>query len=474
MSTTRILIRLATGLTATAAMVIAATPAQAATRGAADCEFDEATATLTVVAGNPKSVAATIVREGDDIRVLDAYSNRRAVIDCDGPQATVHNTDQVVLDASGAVRDQYFGIDHSGGPFVPGLTDEGDGSSEIEFDVTILQKGRHPDAHLAIDGSAGDDHFELGALGDDTGFNLNGAEPTPDVDVVLHQRLDTRPSSQVTLPSDLGDGDDTLDASGTALFDGPIDLGYGILEVKGRGGADVLRGGLLDDRLAGGPGDDVLEPGAGDDSAKGGGDADTITDPEGQNWLNGGPGADTLTGGSGKDDIDGGDGGDTIDAGGGKNYIDAGKGDDTVLAGADRDRIWAGKGKDAVDGGDGDDRINGENGADTIDGGGGDDRIDGSGGADVLLGRGGADTLNGEQGPDDIRGGGGDDRLQGDYRWGRGADDVLVGGGGADSFNGRGGADVIDAVDGFIDSIRCDGADLIDADPDDELVGACA
>jgi hypothetical protein len=86
----------------------------------AECSFDAGTATVTVT---PLDGSADIIRRGDAIAVDG--------VDCGA--ATVTNTDTVdVVPSTGdAVT-----IDLRGGPFAPGLTDEGDGSSEIEFFIT--------------------------------------------------------------------------------------------------------------------------------------------------------------------------------------------------------------------------------------------------------------------------------------------------------------------------------------------------
>lgn len=483
-------------ITAGAATILAglslAAEAGAATRGAATCEFDPLTATATIAAGNPKTIDVGIVRSGDEITVFDANSSTGSQINCTGGTPTVTNTDEIVVDATIAVREQNVVVDLSGGPFAPGLTDEADGSSEIEFDVTIMQKGRYPDAYLQIVGSDEADEITAGALGNDTGFNLNAGESAPDIDLTLHQRLDTRPTSQVKLIGEMGNGDDSFDAGGPAPFAAPIDLGYGEIRWNGGDGNDTLTGGLSSDRLEGAEGDDSLAGGAGNDDLRGGKGSDSLSALAGNNSIGGGNGADTISTGPGKDYISAGKGGDTIEAGdgddrifgsNGRDEILAGGGDDkayggsgvdTIEGGAGNDRIDGDSGSDSILGGDGDDRIDGDRGSDTIDAGPGNDRADGDNGADQVLGADGNDKLRGGQGPDELDGGDGDDNLRGDGGWGRGAVDVLIGGAGEDKLNGEEGDDVIDAVDGFADTIRCELGDEVDADKKDKLKGDCA
>ncbi len=419
---------------AVAAVAMLPSAASAATRGAASCSYDAVAGELEVLAGNPKEMSVTVGREGDEITVDDTLSGKPRPVSCAGGRATVQNTDLIVVDATFAELEQDVAIDLSGGPLAPGRTAEADGSSEIELDVTINQRGRKQNASLLIYGSDSDEAVTFGQVAGDTGANLNADESSPDIDLVLHQRLESRPTSQVLLGAVLGGGSDRADASGVVPFDGAIELGYGDVWFQGGGGDDTLVGGLEGDSLQGGEGDDALDGGPGDD------------------WLTGGQGADT------------------IDAGDGKNVITGGSDDDQLTGGPEKDRIFAGKGADQVAAEGGDDRIAGGKGPDDLDGGDGNDRLHGDGGSDELRGGNGDDRLGGEAGPDRLFGEAGDDVLQGDRRWGPGSDDTLVGGAGEDAMNGQGGDDLFKARDGFVDWIVCgDGDDTVRADASDRL-----
>ncbi len=100
---------------------------------------------------------------------------------------------------------------------------------------------------------------------------------------------------------DAGDGNDTVDLSGT------IDA--------------TIIGGLGDDNIIGSPaadtiyGDDPLGSGGGNDTISGGGGGDYINGGDGNDTINGDAGDDTLLGGPGFDKIDPGTGADTVDGG---------------------------------------------------------------------------------------------------------------------------------------------------------------
>ena len=87
----------------------------------------------------------------------------------------------------------------------------------------------------------------------------------------------------------------------------------------GRGGADVLAGGAMDDALWGGKGSDVLLGG------------------NGMNHLDGGAGSDILLGGAMDDTLRGGDDRDILNEGDGHGDIEGGKGDDILIGGKGAD-----------------------------------------------------------------------------------------------------------------------------------------
>lgn len=192
-------------------------------------------------------------------------------------------------------------IDHSGGEFSPGATDE-PGLSEIEIAVNL---GDAMDRVIIV-GTAGDDDVAVGTSG--VASNADG-----DVDVTF-----------APLPATLevwgGAGRNTITGQGAQGAGGRF-LGRLLLhagdegdtliagdsgdELYGGGGADVLEGRLGSDLLAGRSGNDSLSGGDGNDTLLGGAGSDAFiagagddvleaVDGEAESNLNGGPGVDTA------------------------------------------------------------------------------------------------------------------------------------------------------------------------------------
>jgi hypothetical protein len=195
----------------------------------------------------------------------------------EGP--TVLNTDQVHF-----TLERFSGIDIelSGGPFAPGATDEGDGSSEIEFQAQVRS---------GILNVVGRSERDVITWGTDGGLNLN--------------------------PGLNGDVDSDVAISGHFSF----------MVADGAGGPDLVApqagfvAGFPGAFSKGGRGNDILR------SATNGG------------LLDGGRGKDTLIGGKGPDYIIGGDGRDRIRAGKKSDLIGAVDGRaETVFCGGGRDK----------------------------------------------------------------------------------------------------------------------------------------
>ncbi|MFV0385239.1 calcium-binding protein [Paracoccus sp. (in: a-proteobacteria)] len=93
-------------------------------------------------------------------------------------------------------------------------------------------------------------------------------------------------------------------------------------DLRGGGGADIVRGGAGDDSLAGQNGNDTIRGRAGDDTIFGGAGNDRLTGGAGVDWISGNEGDDTLVSGGGADDLDG------------------GGGDDVLIGSDDPDRVW--------------------------------------------------------------------------------------------------------------------------------------
>ena len=226
-----------------------------------------------------------------------------------------------------------------------------------------------------------------------------------------------------------------------------VSIAYGVAieSAIGGGGADLLTGNNLDNRLIGGAGDDVLYGENGADVLFGEAGADRLVGGFGDDSLLGQAGADVLFGEAGADILAGGVGADSL-------YGQAG--DDTLFGEADNDYLAGGDDADALYGQDGVDTLAGEAGQDLLIGGTGDDLLLGQSGADVLFGEAGVDTLQGGDDDDRLYGQAGDDVLIGglggdivdggadaDTLFGESGDDVLTGGAGADFLAGQDGYD---------------------------------
>ena len=192
------------------------TPSPAGAAVGGSCAF----VSITMSSGT----SSTIVRSGDAIEFNDTP--------CDA--ATVSNTD--VIDVSSPDGFDMFTVDLSGGPFAPGATDEGDGSSEIEMTV-----GR--DSHISIFGSDQADHIAIDDLEDYEGLD-NTANLNTD-EAVLDDDISVGASSDYSL-IDTGAGDDTVGMARTEA------------QITGGDGSDVF---LIEDsgdiRIDGGAGYDM-------------------------------------------------------------------------------------------------------------------------------------------------------------------------------------------------------------------------
>jgi len=387
-----------------AASIVWAPAAQAA----ATCAFDPAAGVLTV------SVAGGSTR-------LDAVNGSGEILvngsACDG--ATVDNTDTIQVNG-GSLRDEVV----LRGRFVPGLTPEADGASEIEISFAL---GDNLDTAVLYF-TKGNDHVLFTSGGIDVGRDLD-----EDIGLSGLERIEVR-----TL-----EGDDVIDASafawdaGTSL--GTLDLygGPGNDRITGSSGKNLLNGQDGDDVLYGGPGPDSIYGGQGNDRMYGGDGADRLyaeRTADGADFLSGGNGIDTVL-------YDRRTTGVTVTL---DNHMaddgEAGEGDEI-----------AGNVEDAV-GGAGDDIMVAGYGPNDLRGGAGDDEIYGGPGDDFRVGDDGADSIFGEDG---------DDGVNGDY-----GDDILVGGAGSDNFDGNRGNDTIYNADGFADNVNCGTGKLDDAEPD--------
>jgi hypothetical protein len=215
-----------------------------------------------------------IGRSGDAIAVKEDISPPMVC----GGQPTVVSIDaiRVTTDASASYGAPTVIVDLRNGPFAPGATDEGDGSSEIE--MTIEGAGI-----VRVNGTPGTDSVRAGSTAQALGINLNADEATPDSDVaVTVPPFPTGPfSTQIRM---VGFGSaDLLSGNGGPGFSGP--LGPPPLQYF------QARGGHGDDRIVGTPRSDIISLGQGDDRARALGGNDFVAADQGVDTVDCGPGS---------------------------------------------------------------------------------------------------------------------------------------------------------------------------------------
>jgi Ca2+-binding RTX toxin-like protein len=239
----------------------------AGTRAGVTCRFDIATHRLTVTFHNDDANGG-IVRDGDHLVVEDVFGP----LGCAGTQdPTRFNTERVrVRGRAQSVDDLEFKLDLREGPMAPGLGDEGDGSSEIEFAVSFPAGSA---SRVPIHGRQVPDRIVLGDLAHRRGANLNALEYVDDSDVTIR--------GGTFLVYGFG-GADVVSARGGGGFIGPYP---GSLFAFGQRGRDLLTGGPKRDYLWGMGGDDLLTAGRKGDYLKGG---------QGHDAMKGGRGGDFV------------------------------------------------------------------------------------------------------------------------------------------------------------------------------------
>jgi RTX calcium-binding nonapeptide repeat (4 copies) len=230
---------------------LAATSAtHAGTRAGVTCRFDITKHKLTVTFHNDDANGG-IVRRAGRLVIEDVFGP----IGCAGAEdPTRFNTERVRVRARApSVDDLEFELDLSAGPFAPGFSDEGDGSSEIEFSVPFPAGSG---SRVPIHGRWGPDRIVLGDLAHRKGANLNAAEDVDDPDVRIR--------------------------GGTFLVYGF--RGADVVSARGGGGAFIgpyprsvaAFGDRGDDLLSGGPKRDYLFGGRGHDTMRGDGGGDFL------------------------------------------------------------------------------------------------------------------------------------------------------------------------------------------------------
>jgi Ca2+-binding RTX toxin-like protein len=395
---------------------VAAPPA----RALSTCTFTGGEVQVTIA--DPPD-APTIVRSGDAIHVNG--------VQCD--TADVNNTDLItVTDTTSANIN--LTLDLSGGAFAPGVTDELDGSSEIEIAYSM---GASNSDNLTIKGTTGPDHYVIG----EGGVNLDADESDGiDTDLTL--------TGVDGLIVQSNDGNDEISGAGGFGTGAPTLLT--MLVTPGDGDDTYTGGDGRDTYFAGGAGDgtDTFVGGDGMDSANylsrtadltltvaavaddgetGEGDdirADDIVSGSGNDIIVGDDNANQLFGFNGDDDISGmggddtfvqglpGDGVDTISGGDGVDHVmyvnrnsvqpvtvtlddvaDDGAPGEQDNIGSDNENVTGGQGNDVLSGDEDDNVLLGTGGIDELNGGGGDDTLDGGDGLDTYDGGTGDDLF---------------------------------------------------------------------------------
>ena len=192
---------------------------------------------------DPQGWNIDVARAGAAIEVRFA----NGAVTCPG-EPTVFDVDVIEVTQSGAT------FDLRAGPLAPGATDEGDGSSEVEIE---LSSDLGPQATFLLGSSA--DRVRLGTVRRGlAGINLNAGEDTSDADVTFHG------DRSATVSVYGGGGGDRMSANGGAGFEDPVQAPQ--VTLFGEFGKDRLVGSPRADALVGGPGPDVLIGLAGSDT----------------------------------------------------------------------------------------------------------------------------------------------------------------------------------------------------------------
>lgn len=289
-------------------------------------------------------------------------------------------------------------------------------------------------------GDAGNDSL-FGAAGDDILYGgagndiLNGANGNDQLYGGTGNDVYVVEFPYTTVVELAGEGTDSVHTTLTLYtledqVENLVYTGHAVFKGYGNELANVIVGGVRNDRLYGGGGSDTLSGGAGADV------------------LDGGAGNDTLRGGVGNDIY-------IVDAVGDTVVELSGEGIDSVRASTQRytlgsnveelvftgtsaftgtgnelaNRIFGGANADTLYGMAGDDTLYGGAGKNLLNGGDGNDILNGGSGAETLLGGRGLDILNGGAGNDTLDGG-----HDGDVLDGGAGNDVMIGGRGNDTF----------------------------------------
>jgi RTX calcium-binding nonapeptide repeat (4 copies) len=225
-------------------------------------------------------------REGPAIVVYSPHTEKGSVLDCEGPEATVHNIDRIVYRPPGGGDPPRIAhkleVDLKGGVFQPGAgPDHAGGGGEIEIIADFPREPPNKWSSIFVTGSDSGDRMRVGALSRGrTGVNLDFRRDhyVYDADLIVS----AAPDAHFVFKGE--GGNDFFAATGRGLeFEGPI-----------RQSSLVMVGGNGSDTIYGGPQRDLLGGEAG---------ADSVYSMEGRDRLTGGEGNDRLFGGDGDDEI---------------------------------------------------------------------------------------------------------------------------------------------------------------------------
>jgi Ca2+-binding RTX toxin-like protein len=265
-------------------------------------------------------------REGPAIVVYSPFTEKDSLLNCEGPEVTVHNIDRVVYRPPGGGNPPRIAhrleVDLRGGIFQPGAgPDHADGGREIEIVADFPREPPNKWSSVYVIGSDSGDRMRAGALSRGrTGVNLDYRRDhyVYDADLIVSAARD----AHFVLKGE--GGNDFFAATGRGFeFEGPI-----------RQSSLVMLGGDGSDRIYGGPQRDVLNGQAGADSVYGKQGRDRLTGDEGNDRLFGGDGDDEITAGLDDerlfhDSISGGSGRDALHArDGNTDYVQCGSGPD--------------------------------------------------------------------------------------------------------------------------------------------------
>jgi hypothetical protein len=261
-----------------AAMAIVACAAATTTAGSAvstraagiSCAYSAGNHTLGISAAD-RNVVVSVQRQGKRLIVRE----EQARIPCGAVAPTVVNVDRIIVFSKTELA-----LDLRGGPFAPGFTSEGDGSSEIEVEAVFNRTGG-----LRVRGSRRRDTIVIGERNGVHAVDLNGRESNRDVDVTVE--------GGYNVLSVLGRrGNDRISARGGRGFDAPLTTKTTISAGAGR---DRVKGSVKRDLIGGGAGADRISPGKGTDRIKSLGGVDRLRLRDGErDYARCGPGKDKV------------------------------------------------------------------------------------------------------------------------------------------------------------------------------------